>query len=111
MCQFWFSFQNSIKTNRFFYYGLSIFLIILYHANSFGFHSPVFMPFSAGYIGVDIFMFFSAYGCCYSFEKNDLITFYKRRVKRIYPIYMLFTIVVSVVYAVGGGQNVTFRLA
>lgn len=47
--------------------------------------------FSVGWIGVDIFLFLSAIGCCYSLKKDpNTIQFYKRRVFRIIPTWWLF---------------------
>lgn len=45
-----------------------------------------------GVVGVDIFLFYSGYGLCCSLENNTLKTFYMRRLKRIYPMLMLFTL-------------------
>lgn len=40
-------------------------------------------------IGVDIFLFCSALGCTFSFAKNsDIVTFYKKRIIRIVPVYL-----------------------
>ena len=49
--------------------------------------------FTKGYLGVNIFIFLSAYGCCYSFNKNTLKQFYVNRVKRLYPTMLIFMIV------------------
>ena len=86
--------SNSFLSNRDFYYGLSIILVLLYHTNCFG-YKPLPL-FSYGYLGVDVFMFFSGLGCCYSFEKYSLIEFYRRRVERIYPLYFSFSVIVSI---------------
>lgn len=98
------SFFDSIQSDRFYYYGLSIILVVLYHSNCFGFDIFLFRPFKAAYIGVDIFMFFSAYGCCYSFEKNKLHIFYGRRLRKIYPTYLFFAVFISVCTEIGGGN-------
>lgn len=42
-----------------------------------------------GSVGVDIFLFLSGIGLCYSFSKNEnILDFYKRRAKRIIPAYL-----------------------
>lgn len=46
---------------------------------------------SIGWIGVDIFLFLSAIGCCFSLNKApNTIQFYKRRVFRIVPTWWFF---------------------
>lgn len=46
--------------------------------------------FGTGYIGVDIFLFVSAYGLSYSYKNNTINDYYFRRLKKIYPLYFLF---------------------
>jgi len=48
--------------------------------------------------GVDIFLLVSSFGCCYSFEKNrKILGFYKKRVLRIFPPYILVVVAWSAV--------------
>lgn len=62
--------------HRSFGMGVAIVLVILYHLVCVGFGSPIFMkPFALGYIGVDIFMFWSALGLCYSYKKTNCLFF------------------------------------
>lgn len=80
------TFRQSINEDRFIYYGIAILFVVLYHLycrTGLG----VVAPFSKGAIGVDIFLFFSGYGLCYSYEKNTLKKFYWRRFKRILPMF------------------------
>lgn len=50
--------------------------------------------FGYGYLGVDVFLFLSAYGLSFSLEKNDVISFYKRRIQRIIPIWFIVLLMV-----------------
>lgn len=45
-------------------------------------------------VGVDIFFFFSLVGLGFSIENNRIVTFYKHRIKRILPAYILFILIV-----------------
>lgn len=73
--------------------GFAMLLVLLYHyALHFGiYHSPIVVR---GDIGVDIFLFLSGYGCCYSVAKHSLKDFYKNRIRRIIPIYLIIELVV-----------------
>ena len=79
--------------------GLSIIAIFLYH-------SYVWIPpeesnylkvFKFGYIGVDIFLYLSGFGLCFSYTKNGLSKFYFRRLIRILPLNILSGIVISLI--------------
>ena len=93
------------KTNRSIIMGISIIPVILCHITQFigeykNLHSSItdeFLFVSAA-VGVDVFFFFSLVGLGYSFRKNSLKVFYKNRLKRIYPSYMLFLIVVPCIF-------------
>lgn len=50
--------------------------------------------FSTGYIGVDIFFFLSIYGLCHSNSNNNIKNFYYRRLKKIYPLYAIFLLII-----------------
>lgn len=86
----------SISAARNVLFGLST-LIILF------FHSSILIPESlpvlnfiqeTGNIGVDIFLFLSAVGLYFSFSKKECVAdFYKRRMLRILPPLLLFTII------------------
>lgn len=76
--------------------GFSILWIIVFH---FCFYGNLFrisileFLFSKGYIGVDVFLFLSAYGLCYSYERNTLKQYYLNRGRRLFPMYLLFVAV------------------
>jgi peptidoglycan/LPS O-acetylase OafA/YrhL len=46
--------------------------------------------FDKGALGVDIFLILSAYGLEASVEKNTLGRYYMNRIKRLFPVYLLF---------------------
>lgn len=77
--------------------GVSILAIILYHA--YVWIAPqelnLLKTFTYGYTGVDIFMFLSGFGLCYSYSKNSITVFYYRRLKRIFPLTILSGLIVS----------------
>ena len=50
-----------------------------------------------GYWGVDVFIFLSAFGLCYSLQKNNLNLYYKNRLKRILPTWLLVLIGVHII--------------
>lgn len=55
---------------------------------------------SIGCGGVDVFMFLSGFGLCYSYYKRDsvsLISFYKRRLVKILPIYFFCIITFGII--------------
>lgn len=75
---------EEIKEYRASLMGVAILCVMLFHAML---NLPVF---SRGYLGVDIFMFLSAIGLCYSLEKKtSLKDFYKKRIVRIVPTWWL----------------------
>lgn len=87
------------KRYRSFYMGIAMLWIVGYHLyiHDAEFYNTQFKLmrtiFKYGYVGVDMFFFFSAFGLCYSYQKNSLKEFYKKRVIRIIPLYLLFEIV------------------
>lgn len=82
------------KGNRFYLMGIAILWIVLLHFYCwFQGKLPWWIYFfSEGQIGVDIFLFLSAYGLEASYRKNGWIIFYKNRAKRILPVYFVFLI-------------------
>lgn len=80
--------------NRTYLMGIAILWIVLLHFYCwFQGKLPWWVYFfSEGQIGVDIFLFLSAYGLEASFKKNSLSNFYKNRAKRILPVYFVFLI-------------------
>lgn len=85
---------NSINGNRAYLMGIAMIFVVIYHAFCW-IYNPI-GHLNVGYCGVDIFLFLSGMGLSYSFEKNDIKTFYKNRFWRIYPLYF---IAVSIAYA------------
>ena len=77
---------ESLKRNRNVIFGFSIIYVILYH-------SGYAALFGRGYIGVDIFLFLSAFGLCFSLNKHSLLHFYLRRLNRIYPLFVISNLV------------------
>lgn len=94
------NFSNVLnKDNRFFYMGLAMIGVIGYHIylNDIFLYDNSFKAFKVlfkyGYVGVDLFLFFSAFGLCYSYVNSSLKDFYKKRFIRIIPIYLIFKII------------------
>lgn len=88
------------KDKRFFWMGCAITYIYLYHliyfttelySNSY-LWKYLNLLLANGFIGVDLFLFVSAYGLCHSFKRNKITTFYSNRIIRIIPIYVIFLI-------------------
>ena len=83
--------------------GISILMIFIYHLVLFyERYSMKGLPLidditGKWYVGVDIFFFLSAYGLCQSLENNNYMTFYKRRIMRIFPMYMYFFAILYIV--------------
>ena len=58
-----------------------------------------------GYIGVDIFMLLSGYGISKSLQHNTIIRFYKNRVRRILPMWILIISLSWLISSFGGGNK------
>lgn len=92
--------MNAIsKENRNYFMGIAIILVILHHfclrmEDAWHVDSFPFNLFYWGQIGVDVFLFVSAYGCCASWENNKWWQYLIHRVKRIYPQYVVFLLIV-----------------
>lgn len=82
------------KGNREYWMGIAIAMVFLYHLLYPEWLDPSFKIigslFSRAEIGVDLFFFLSAYGLCHSYSNNRLSVFYKNRLKRLFPIYLVF---------------------
>lgn len=61
-----------------------------------------------GFIGVDFFIFFSGWSLCYSWEKNSVTCFFKRRLTRIMPLYIVFAVIVTVLFITLRGDFFSF---
>lgn len=80
--------------------GLAMILVFLHHARSekFGFTptgiwNECFQYFS---LSVDIFLFLSAFGLCFSLKKNSIKKFYYNRFKRILPTWWVVLFAVHI---------------
>lgn len=80
------------KDGRAYLMGIAIIWIFFFHFYCwFNGTKPWWLYFlSEGQTGVDIFLFLSAYGLEASLSKNNWISFYLNRIKRIIPVYFLF---------------------
>lgn len=89
-----------LTDNRMCIFGISLIWIFLrhtffYNQYSYGVLDPITR---IGDIGVDIFMFLSAYGLSFSYNRNrDKKYFYKRRLLRIVPSVVLLLFIFAVV--------------
>lgn len=83
---------HDIISNKLFFSGVAIVGILLSHLIGVDQEHHVWAIFYPGFVGVDIFLFYSGYGLCRSLENNTLKMFYMRRFKRIYPMLVLFTL-------------------
>ena len=93
--------------------GVAMWLILLFHTQSFGAKWPtdtLEFIIDKGYIGVDIFLFVSGIGMIFSLSKNsDKKEFYKKRILRIYPIYVPIVLVYTLVEIYwGANPNMLF---
>lgn len=83
------------KRNRNYWMGWSICLIILCHIQYTCYNGKDIMNcmrflFKKGECGVDVFIFLSIVGLSYSIERNSIWSYYRHRIKRIFPMYLLF---------------------
>lgn len=73
--------------------GIAILLVVLYHYYCAIPTLPIFQLFSKGYIGVDLFLFFSGLGLSYSYNSKPIKVFFQNRFTRILPLYSIWAIV------------------
>ena len=81
--------------------GVAILMIVCCHIQGVDPEMKIWRIFYPGYLGVDIFLFLSGFGLCYSYNKNDTKTFYRHRFSRIMPLYILigiFTCLIHIFY-------------
>lgn len=82
---------NIISSSRNNLMGFAIILIMLYHLG----YADIFN------IGVDVFLLLSGMGVYYSLNKDaDIESFYKKRLVRILPEFMIVSISVSLIYMI-----------
>ena len=88
--------------------GLSMILVFLYHARSekLGFMPTGFMGdlFKTFNLGVDIFLFLSAFGLCSSLKKNTIKKFYFNRFKRIIPTWWVVLLLIHIIGVLVGSK-------
>ena len=84
--------MEKILSYRSAFMGIAMMAVVLYHYqvwyNEFSIRIFKFLA-GRGYVGVDLFLFFSAVGLSFSFKKNGWKIFYKHRALRILPLYLL----------------------
>ncbi len=85
------------------YSGIAILMVILYHLMSLDeLQTKALAVLYPGFLGVDIFFLLSGYGLCYSYNNNPLNHFYRRRMKRIVPLFIFLSVVVSTIFVCRG---------
>ena len=98
-----------ISKNRSLLMGVAILMVIMYHAFCCNLPmGPVSHILRYGYLGVDIFIFLSAIGLCYSFEKNSIRRFYTNRIIRILPLFLCLVVFRYVYDCLFGGCNLSY---
>ena len=86
------------KDNRAYLMGVAMTWIVIFHIYLWCSMSNISTPwwiqlFDKGALGVDVFLLLSAYGLQCSIENNTIKRFYKNRIKRLFPLYFLFLLV------------------
>ncbi len=88
--------------------GFSMMLVFIYHAQSeklglvpTGIWADI-MPFC--HRSVDMFLFLSAFGLCFSMKKNSLKKFYSNRFKRIIPTWWVILISIHIIGILVGSK-------
>lgn len=84
--------------------GIAILMVLFYHLYSL-FSIGSLNIFRHWYAGVDIFMFLSGWGLCYSYKNHSLSTFYKRRLFRILPLYIFQVIMANAILSIIQGHD------
>lgn len=97
-----------ILKERNFFMGVAILLILFYHIPENCVPSIVKKVFYPGFIGVDLFLFFSAFGLSYSIGKRTIKEFYSRRFSRILPLFFILALSKSLLYVADGNTLTTF---
>lgn len=90
--------------------GVAMIAVVLYHFQVWYYEMPIKVIkfiLGRGYVGVDIFLFFSAVGLTCSLQKNGKKIFYKHRMQRILPLYLLLAIF-RITCNFANGHNLTF---
>lgn len=90
--------------NKSYISAIAIFFVILYHLHCLFPDCRLFDAFRYLYVGVDLFLFLSAYGLCRSYERHSLGEFYRRRFLRIMPLFVVFASLLSYFHYTHGLQ-------
>lgn len=72
--------------------GIAILMVLLYHLCCWPQWNNPLRIFGHWFFGVDLFLFLSGLGLCFSYEKYKIKYFYYRRFIRIIPLYWFCTI-------------------
>lgn len=79
------------KDARTYLMGLAIIGVVMVHVSTqevdHPFYKLISLVFSNGHLGVNVFFLLSAYGLCFSYNRNSLKKFYFNRIVRIWPIF------------------------
>lgn len=79
------------KEARTYLMGLAIIGVVMVHVSTqevdHPFYKLISLVFSNGHLGVNVFFLLSAYGLCFSYNRNSLKKFYFNRIVRIWPIF------------------------
>lgn len=96
--------QIYTKNSRFYLMGIATIFILLLHAHSFAIDTSTFLHkilvfiFQNGDIGVNLFFLLSAYGLCYSYQNNNIKSYYYKRFKRLMPMMLIYCIFHFILY-------------
>lgn len=89
--------------------GFSILWVVLFH---YGLSMPFTIISYLGFTGVDLFVSLSAYGLTVSMSKNpSVMSFYKRRIVRIFPSYIVIGLIAMILLYNDGIVNFLFRFS
>ncbi len=100
-------YSNPILDSRGVLFGIATLMIVFHHLTNRGIPGLTALPetvadivdfvFVKAYIGVDIFLFLSAVGLCYSMERNTVKAFYCNRFRRVAVPWLVIMIPVFIV--------------
>lgn len=99
------------KENRTSLMGISILLVFLHHLalyseSCYETSLPFLWLFSKGNVGVDFFLLTSVFGLSHAIKRTNIATFYKRRFRRLYPLYIAYLSIVAIFFCEWGGYSI-----
>lgn len=94
-------FVESISKNRTSLMGIAMIMVLAFHLFSWV-HVPL-GYFNIGYVGVDLFLFLSGFGLYHSYNRNTIFRFYRSRIIRIYPLYIIGVLTTWLLFNTGWG--------